>query len=114
MIWAKGAGIRCLGGQPERHSWGIGLSSTGAILPKPPPQIQPPPLQRRLSEHDASYQTLLDAVRLAVARQMLADTAMENGEIAFYLDFNEANSFHRFFIGQTGKTPNEWRAEKRA
>ena len=44
---------------------------------------------------------------------MLADTAMENGEIAFYLDFNEANSFHRFFIGQTGKTPNEWRAEKR-
>lgn len=45
---------------------------------------------------------------------MLADTAMENAEIAFYLDFNEANSFHRFFIGQTGKTPNEWRAEKRA
>ncbi len=68
-------------------------------------------LQRKLAEHGLNYQNLLDEVRLTIAKQVLHQTDLENGEIAFYLGFAEVNSFHRFFVQQTGKTPNDWRAQ---
>lgn len=69
-------------------------------------------LQRKLSDAGANYQTLLDEVRLTVACEMLEQTELENGEIAFYLGFDEANSFYRFFVNHTDKTPQTWRIEK--
>ncbi len=56
-------------------------------------------LQRRLEEAGTSYQRLLDEVRHQAARQLLEDTQLEAGEIAFVLGFEELNSFTRAFRG---------------
>ncbi|PSJ79603.1 AraC family transcriptional regulator [Neisseria iguanae] len=69
-------------------------------------------LQRKLADNGQSYQALLDEVRQDLACQMLDQTDLQNGEIAFYLGFSEANSFHRFFVQKTGKTPVEWRSKR--
>lgn len=66
-------------------------------------------LQRKLADIGLNYQSLLDEVRLTIAKEMLHQTTLENGEIAFYLGFEEVNSFHRFFVKQAGQTPSEWR-----
>ncbi len=68
-------------------------------------------LQRKLADNGINYQSLLDEVRLTIAKEMLKTTTLENGEIAFYLGFEEVNSFHRFFVNQTSKTPSEWRED---
>ncbi len=66
-------------------------------------------LQRRLGEAGTSYQMLLDEVRLDTARQLLAETHMTPGEIAFFLGFEEVNSFQRAFRRWEGVTPVQWR-----
>ncbi|WP_082322243.1 helix-turn-helix domain-containing protein [Variovorax paradoxus] len=66
-------------------------------------------LQRRLEEAGTSYQRLLDEVRHQAARQLLEDTQLEAGEIAFVLGFEELNSFTRAFRGWEGTTPARWR-----
>lgn len=66
-------------------------------------------LQRQLSQQGYQYQQLLDEVRLQIACEMLQQNQLENGEIAFYLGFDEVNSFHRFFVQQMQQTPNTWR-----
>ena len=68
-------------------------------------------LQRRLEEAGTSYQKLLDDVRRQVARQLLEDTKLEAGEIAFVLGFEELNSFTRAFRDWEGTTPVRWRNE---
>ena len=68
-------------------------------------------LQRKLADNGINYQSLLDEVRLTIAKEMLKTTTLENGEIAFYLGFEEVNFFHRFFVNQTSKTPSEWRED---
>ncbi|WP_431288869.1 AraC family transcriptional regulator [Roseateles chitinivorans] len=68
-------------------------------------------LQRRLGEAGTSYQTVLDHVRLETARRLLADTAFTPGEIAFFLGFEEANSFQRAFRRWEGRTPAQWREQ---
>lgn len=69
-------------------------------------------LQRKLHNLGINYQILLDEVRLSVAYEMLERTELKNGEIAFYLGFDEVNSFYRFFVNHTDKTPQAWRIEK--
>ncbi|RIY34271.1 hypothetical protein CKF54_01075 [Psittacicella hinzii] len=68
-------------------------------------------LQRRLTEMGVNYQQLLVEVRLQVACHMLRMQELDCGEIAFYLGFEELNSFNRFFIQATGYTPNAYRQE---
>jgi AraC-like DNA-binding protein len=68
-------------------------------------------LQRRLGEAGTSYQTVLDHVRLETARRLLSDTAFSPGEIAFFLGFEEANSFQRAFRRWEGRTPAQWREQ---
>lgn len=69
-------------------------------------------LQRRLGEAGTSYQGVLDHVRLETARRLLADTAFTPGEIAFFLGFEEANSFQRAFRRWEGRTPAQWREQQ--
>lgn len=66
-------------------------------------------LQRRLKEAGTSYQEQLDHVRHLTARQMLERTDLEQGEIAFYLGFEESNSFARAFRTWEGMSPTQWR-----
>ncbi|HEY4178284.1 MAG TPA: AraC family transcriptional regulator ligand-binding domain-containing protein [Kofleriaceae bacterium] len=67
-------------------------------------------LQRRLGEHDVSYQALLDEVRHAHALRLLRAGSFEIPEVAFLLGFEELNSFTRAFRGWEGTTPIRWRA----
>jgi len=67
-------------------------------------------LQRRLTQDGTSYQQRLDATRQRLARRMLRSTDLALGEIAYFLGFEEINSFWRAFNQWEGKTPNQWRA----
>ena len=71
--------------------------------------LSPRTMQRRLTEAHTSYQSILDAVRLDTACKLLGHTDMEPGEIAFYLGFEEVNSFLRAFHKWQGMTPTQWR-----
>jgi AraC-like DNA-binding protein len=66
-------------------------------------------LQRRLTQDGTSYQQQLDHVRRRIARQLLDRTDLALGEIAFFLGFEEINSFWRAFNQWEGKSPNQWR-----
>jgi AraC-like DNA-binding protein len=67
-------------------------------------------MQRRLGALGTSYQLVLDAVRRRLARQLLANTDLGMGEVAFLLGFEEVNSFSRAFHAWEGTTPAKWRA----
>jgi AraC-like DNA-binding protein len=71
-------------------------------------------LQRRLADEGVSYQQLLDRVRQQAARHLLTATNLEAGEIAFFLGFEELNSFTRAFNHWEGMSPNRWRDEARS
>lgn len=73
--------------------------------------LSPRTMQRRLTEAQTSYQSILDAVRLDTACKLLEHTDMEPGEIAFYLGFEEVNSFQRAFHKWQGMTPTQWRTQ---
>ncbi len=66
-------------------------------------------LQRRLTLDGTSYQQQLDRVRRRIARQLLDSTDLALGEIAYFLGFEEVNSFSRAFHQWERVTPNQWR-----
>src|SRR5260221_8441727 len=57
---------------------------------------------------------VLDEVRHQSARQLLANTDLAMGEVAFLLGFEEVNSFMRAFHAWEGTTPVKWRARASA
>jgi AraC-like DNA-binding protein len=67
-------------------------------------------LQRRLEEHDTSYQDLVDDVRSAMARTLLRDRARSIIDVAFELGYADLKGFYRAFRRWTNTTPAEWRA----
>ena len=66
-------------------------------------------MQRRLGELGTTYQDILDEVRQRSAWQLLANTDLGIGEVAFLLGFEEVNSFTRAFQAWEGTTPAKWR-----
>jgi AraC-like DNA-binding protein len=54
-------------------------------------------LQRRLGGEGTSFQVLLNAVRRARGRELLADPALDIDEVAFLLGYEGQNSFFRAF-----------------
>ena len=68
-------------------------------------------LQRRLEEASTSFQEQLDDVRQKTARRLLSTTDLDAVEVAFFLGFEEPNSFVRAFRAWEGTTPSRWRAE---
>ncbi|WP_051219975.1 AraC family transcriptional regulator [Rheinheimera baltica] len=74
--------------------------------------LSPRTLQRRLTEAKTNYQSILDNVRQDIACKLLSRTSMEPNEIAFYLGFEEVNSFHRVFCKWLGMTPKQWRTQE--
>jgi len=67
-------------------------------------------LQRRLTDEGVSFQHLLETVRSEMAKQYLAQSALELNEIAFLLGYRVASSFHRAFNTWEGCSPGQWRA----
>jgi AraC-like DNA-binding protein len=66
-------------------------------------------MQRRLGELGTTYQDVLDDIRRRSARQLLANTDLGVGEVAFLLGFEEVNSFTRAFLAWENTTPAKWR-----
>lgn len=76
--------------------------------------ITPRTLQRRLTDLNTSYQKLLNEVRADTAQRLLANSSMEAGELAYFLGFEEVNSFQRAFHKWLGMTPAQWRVTAKA
>jgi AraC-like DNA-binding protein len=66
-------------------------------------------LNRRLKTRGTTFQAILDDVRFAYARQLLADTRLTVANIAVTLGYAEASTFSRAFRRWSGRAPVEWR-----
>ncbi|WP_396622275.1 AraC family transcriptional regulator [Marinobacter sp. W-8] len=66
-------------------------------------------LKRRLQEEEASFQALVDQVRLERARDLLASTTMNLSQIADSLGYADAANFTRAFKRWTGLSPSHFR-----
>ena len=62
-------------------------------------------LNRKLSESDLTYQSVLDALRAELAVHTLTATGKPIADIAENLGFASVHSFHRAFRRVTGRTP---------
>lgn len=76
-------------------------------------RCSPRTLQRRLRDAGTSLQSLLDEVRYQRAQEMLGDPARGLKDIAATLGFSEPAAFHRAFVRWSGRSPGQWRAERR-
>ena len=70
-------------------------------------------LQRHLQQAGTSYQQILDELRQELAEHYLQHSDLAVQDIASYLGFSEARSFHRCFKSWTGQTPGEFREMRR-
>jgi AraC-like DNA-binding protein len=70
-------------------------------------------LNRRLSAEGETFQQALDRVRLAVARELLGESALTVSEIALVLGFADSVAFIPAFRRWTGTTPGVWRRSSR-
>lgn len=68
-------------------------------------------LKRRLQEEDASFQSLVDEVRLDRAGELLTGTGMNLSQIADALGYADAANFTRAFKRWTGISPSQYRNE---
>ena len=66
-------------------------------------------LKRRLQEESASFQNLVDQVRLERARDFLTGTGMNLNQIADVLGYADAANFTRAFKRWTGISPSHYR-----
>lgn len=71
-------------------------------------------LKRRLQEEDASFQHLVDEVRLERARELLESTGMNLSQIADALGYADAANFTRAFKRWTGLSPSHFRSKEAA
>ncbi|MFO1394230.1 MAG: AraC family transcriptional regulator [Steroidobacteraceae bacterium] len=70
-------------------------------------------LHRRLAEHGATFEAMLDALRYDIARQMLENSSASLGEISTALGYANGSAFTRAFKRWSGRAPREWRAASR-
>lgn len=68
-------------------------------------------LQRRLGEHERSFQTVLDEVRRARAEAFLRDPGISLTQIAFLLGYTEQSTFHNAFKRWSGVSPGAYRRQ---
>lgn len=70
-------------------------------------------LQRRLTDGGATFQALVEEARRELAHHYLGQSALELGETAYLLGYENANSFFRAFQHWEGTSPGEWRRRHR-
>ncbi len=67
-------------------------------------------LQRKLKAEDLCFQTILNDIRLQLAKLYLKENTYPVQEIACRLGFSDPSNFVRFFKLNEGKTPSEFNA----
>ncbi|WP_175478628.1 helix-turn-helix domain-containing protein [Bauldia litoralis] len=70
-------------------------------------------LRRALAREGTSFEEVRNAVRLAIARDLLSMSTLSIGDLALTLDFATPSAFIRAFRRWTGDTPAAWREKKR-
>jgi AraC-like DNA-binding protein len=70
-------------------------------------------LNRHLAVEGESVTTVINAVRVELAEEYLANTKRRLYEVAELLGFSTAGDFSRWFRSQFGTTPSDWAAERR-
>ena len=71
-------------------------------------------LRRRLLAQGCTFSSLVEGVRIELARELLKDEARSIKQIAAELGFSELSAFHRAFKRCTGDTPVTFRARAKA
>jgi len=71
--------------------------------------IGPRTLQRRLSDHGNSFQSVVDTARHDLAQRLLRETEYSLAEVAFLTGFSEQSGFTRAFKRWAGQTPRSYR-----
>jgi AraC-like DNA-binding protein len=66
-------------------------------------------LHRRLAASGINFRDLVDECRFEIARQMLAESDRDVGQIAYMLDYADTSAFARAFKRWSGTTPSGWR-----
>ncbi|EDY87351.1 AraC-type DNA-binding domain-containing protein [gamma proteobacterium HTCC5015] len=69
----------------------------------------PRTLQRRLSEADSNFQSVLDDTRKDLAQHYIGQPFIDPIEIAFLLGFADQSTFYRAFKRWMGMTPGQYR-----
>ena len=72
--------------------------------------MSPTSLQAKLAKRDTSFQDLMDATRMELARTYAQQSAMTVTEMTFLLGFSDTSNFTRAFKRWTGVSPTEFRA----
>jgi AraC-like DNA-binding protein len=76
--------------------------------------VHPRALNRQLAAHGTTCRDLLREVRVQIAHQLLADTALPMAEIAESLGYADKTSFIRAFRRRSGIPPSAWRRTRAA
>jgi len=66
-------------------------------------------LQRKLTEHDTTYQKLVDDTRHDLALRFMEDPRRSLVDITFELGFSQQSALTRAFRRWTGMSPSDWR-----
>ncbi|SDB29054.1 AraC family transcriptional regulator [Bauldia litoralis] len=74
--------------------------------------VGPRSLRRALAREGTSFEEVRDAVRLAIARDLLSMSGLSIGDLTLTLDFAHPSAFIRAFRRWTGETPAAWRDKK--
>ena len=67
-------------------------------------------LSRHLAREGVTFQQLVDEIRFAIARDLLANTDMALDQISVVLRYSEPSAFTRAFRRWSGQSPSAWRA----
>lgn len=67
-------------------------------------------VHRRLAESGETFTTLVGAVRTQMAEHFIPNPRYSLIDVSVLLGFSTPGSFSRWFRGQFGQTPSEWRA----
>ncbi len=66
-------------------------------------------LQRQLRNKGTTFKTLLNEIRIDLARKYIHNSRLSLTEISFLLGFSEISAFSRAFRRWTGKSPSQYR-----
>ena len=70
-----------------------------------------PSFQRRLKEHNLTFQDLLKAARQELALHYLKDPSIQLTEVAYLLGYSELSAFSRAFRAWAGMSPQRYRRQ---
>jgi AraC-like DNA-binding protein len=75
-------------------------------------EVHPRTLRRALSLEGTTFEELRDAVRLAMARELLSMSSLAVADLALTLDYATPSAFIHAFQRWTGESPAAWRRER--